>query len=219
MSQEPLRLPPREAYRRWAVNYAQTSVNPLTAAVDRAASRVLPDVRDLLVLDVGCGTGRWSARLESAGARVIGLDPVLDMLRERAGAGAAVTGDAVAIPLAGQSIDAAVCVLSLSHVHEPGAVLAELDRVLVRGGWALIADVHAAGYERGWMRTFRDSEGQLCEVEWTAHSVAALRTVAPRAGLAIEAHTEEHLRYDDLPEALRGEATAPAAYAVLARKR
>jgi ubiquinone/menaquinone biosynthesis C-methylase UbiE len=131
----------------------------------------------------------------------------------------AVAADAVAIPLASDSIDGALCVLSLSHVREPGVVLAELDRVLVHGGWAVIADVHPDGEERGWRRTFRDESGHLRAVEWTAHSVASLRAEAPRAGLAIEAHTEESLRAEELPDRLKSEAEVRAAYAVLARKR
>jgi ubiquinone/menaquinone biosynthesis C-methylase UbiE len=131
----------REAYRLWSASYARTSANPLTAAVDRAASRILPDLQGRTILDVGCGTGRWAARLEAAGARAIGLDPVLGMLARRPRGMPAVAADAVAIPLASDSIDGALCVLSLSHVREPGVVLAELDRVLVHGGWAVIADV------------------------------------------------------------------------------
>ena len=42
--------------------------------VPEAQARILPDVRGLDVIDLGCGTGYWCAWLHRRGARPVGLD-------------------------------------------------------------------------------------------------------------------------------------------------
>lgn len=88
------------------------------------------------VLDVGTGTARAALTLAAAGARVVGLDASMEMLQVGRGrareAGAAVTfgrADAMALPIASSSVDAAVCFRLLMHVVDWRPALAELCRV------------------------------------------------------------------------------------------
>jgi SAM-dependent methyltransferase len=92
-------------------------------------------------LDVGCGTGALTAAiLEQCNPRVLrGVDASLGYLRvadsrlPRSRAGL-VAGDAAALPIATATIDIAVAGLSLNFVPQPARAVAEVARVLQRGG-------------------------------------------------------------------------------------
>lgn len=75
-----------------------------------------------------------SRRLQSLpNLRFTGVD------RERAGPHVTLVGDVVSLPLAGGSIDAALCIHVLEHVPDDRGALAQLHRVLRPGGWALVS--------------------------------------------------------------------------------
>lgn len=99
------------------------------------------------VLEIGCGDGELLAALKRAGGRSLSAcepDPV------RAAAARAATGieviqaGAESLPYPENSFDAAVmeCVFSLCA---PEQAVAELSRVLVPGGTALVADLFSEG--------------------------------------------------------------------------
>ena len=100
------------------------------------------------LVDIGCGTGFHLPRLAARGARVVGVEPHLPLVaraRTRlADAGtrtaSVVAGDAEALPLAGGSVDVvhARWAYFFGAGCEPG--LAEVARVLRRGGLAVVVD-------------------------------------------------------------------------------
>jgi ubiquinone/menaquinone biosynthesis C-methylase UbiE len=103
------------------------------------------------VLEVGCGPGHLAIRL-AADHRlsVVGLDLDPAMI-ERALTNARRSGvdpepefvvaDVAALPFADASFDLVVSTLSMHHWDDPAAGLAEIARVLVPGGRALIWDL------------------------------------------------------------------------------
>ncbi|HET9443507.1 MAG TPA: methyltransferase domain-containing protein, partial [Acidimicrobiales bacterium] len=97
------------------------------------------------VLDVGAGTGAASrAALEAGAAAVVAVDAALGMLGYRPGERPpAAAGDALALPFAGASFDAAVAAFSLNHLTDPVRALRELCRV-TRAGAPLVAGTYAA---------------------------------------------------------------------------
>lgn len=98
------------------------------------------------VLDVGCGTGRFTQVLEQAGAHVTGLDVDAGMLRpahERV-EGGLVAGDARRLPVATNSTDVTVAITLLEFVDEPQTVVDELVRVTRPGGRVLVAALNRA---------------------------------------------------------------------------
>jgi len=102
---------------------------------------------DWVVADLGCGTGNAAAHLAPVCERVIAIDqsePMLEAAQKRLIDTPNVefrAGDLGSLPLGDASVDAAVCVLVLHHMDDPGAVLSEAARVLRtdRGGGVLLA--------------------------------------------------------------------------------
>src|SRR5262245_9966301 len=98
------------------------------------------------VLDIGSGPGFLAAEMaEEVGAegRVVGLDPSESMLAMGARRGAPVEyveGDALALPFADGTFDAAVATQVYEYVRDMPAALAEARRVLKPGGRLLILD-------------------------------------------------------------------------------
>jgi trans-aconitate methyltransferase len=93
------------------------------------------------VLDVGAGTGAGSRAVLAAGAAgVVAVDASFGMLAyDAAGRPPAVVGDALALPFASGSFDAAVAAFSLNHLTTPAAGLREMARVTRPGGVLLAA--------------------------------------------------------------------------------
>lgn len=98
------------------------------------------------VLDLGCGTGFHLPRFAETAATVVGVEPHKDLValaRRRARAVANVqvlAGTAQSVPLPDHSVD--VVHARWAYFFGPGCEpgLAELDRVVRRGGTALVID-------------------------------------------------------------------------------
>jgi demethylmenaquinone methyltransferase/2-methoxy-6-polyprenyl-1,4-benzoquinol methylase len=89
------------------------------------------------VLDACCGTGDLALAAERAGGRVTGLDfseRMLERARRKSASVRWVRGDALALPFADGSFDAATVGFGIRNVDDVEAALRELVRVLRPGG-------------------------------------------------------------------------------------
>ncbi len=111
------------------------------AAIERdTLLQAVGPVEHDLVLDAGCGTGRFSIELARVGARVVGLDIDIDMLAiaARRLAGSVVLGDIECLPVRDGVFDVAAAVTVLEFVPHPDRALAELIRVTRPGGRVVV---------------------------------------------------------------------------------
>ena len=170
----------REAYRLWAATYErETAVSFLENELVAAMS---PSLSGRRVLDAGCGIGR---RLQDTGAALaVGVDASPEMLAAGAG-GALAAADIRALPFTDGSFDVVWCRLVIGHLPATDFAYRELSRVCVAGGSALVTDFHADAAAHGGKRTFRDSRGELHEVEHYIHTTDNHRMTAESAGLAL----------------------------------
>ena len=96
------------------------------------------------VLDACCGTGDLALAGAAEGGRVTGLDfseRMLERARRKSPSVEWVAGDAVALPFADASFDAATVGFGVRNIPELERALAELRRVLRPGGRVAILEI------------------------------------------------------------------------------
>jgi demethylmenaquinone methyltransferase/2-methoxy-6-polyprenyl-1,4-benzoquinol methylase len=111
----------------------------------RRMRQCLEQRRGQRVLDLAAGTGVSTAELERAGARAVGCDFSLGMLRAgRANRSrrhlALVAGDATRLPFADGSFDAVTISFGLRNVADVPGALREMARVTRRGGRLVVCE-------------------------------------------------------------------------------
>jgi SAM-dependent methyltransferase len=100
------------------------------------------------ILEVGCGTGRWLAELQSVIRQVYGMDLSLGMLqqaRQRLESLSLICGHASHLPFADAVFDLIFCVNAFHHFPQPHTFISEARRLLRPGGALAIMgmDPHA----------------------------------------------------------------------------
>ena len=136
-----------DVYRDWAPTYDQPG-NQLIDLEQPVVHGILEGLPPGDALDVGCGTGRHTAELVRLGHRVTGVDASPEMLavaRARLPGADLRVGELTRLPVADASVDVVVCALTLVHVPDLDAALAEFRRVLRAGGHLVISDPHLVG--------------------------------------------------------------------------
>lgn len=140
----PEELIAQEGYAAWAAGY-DAHENPLIAVEEPVVRDLARAVAPARALDAACGTGRHAAFLASLGHDVVGVDASSEMLavaRQKVPGADLREGRLESLPLADESFELAVCALALSHAPSLEEPVAELARVLRRGGRLLISDLH-----------------------------------------------------------------------------
>jgi glycosyltransferase involved in cell wall biosynthesis/SAM-dependent methyltransferase len=171
---------------------------------ERSIAEFTHDVRDRLVLDLGCGHGYDTGALRRAGAEVVPLD--LDPAKLTATGtllDGALQGDAHCLPFADATFDGIYCSNLLEHTPAVAPVLSEIERVLKPGGWAWmswtnwyspwggheIVPLHFLGPHRGydaWVKLFGIPRVNIPYHElWPTYIGQVLDLVDRQAGLSL----------------------------------
>ena len=181
----------RTGYDRWAAVYDHDA-NPLVALEEPALHAAVGDPRGLDVLDLGCGTGRHSLWLASAGASVTAIDFSDGMLAEACGKPGAdrirflVHDLHQPLPLGDRSFDLIVSGLVLEHLRELDGFFSEIRRVLRPGGRAVVSTMHPAMFLLGTQARFTDpATGEKIAPGSVPHPVSAFVMAAVRGGLRL----------------------------------
>lgn len=99
------------------------------------------------LLDVGCGTGRFTVAFEAAGAQVVGVDRdpgMLALAATRTRSARLLVADAHALPLGDGEFDVVVATTLLEFATSSRQVVDELVRVARRGGRLVVASLNPA---------------------------------------------------------------------------
>jgi ubiquinone/menaquinone biosynthesis C-methylase UbiE len=149
-------------FKQWSVAYDQSILQRLLfgpahrAIISRLQARSVG--RPMTLLDVGCGTGVFAARIAAAMPRatIWGMDLVDSMLiggRERWQAlrdrVIPVQGDSERLPFDDAAFDVVTCANSFHHYPRQDRAVAEMRRVLKPGGRVFLIDGYRDGYW-GW---------------------------------------------------------------------
>jgi SAM-dependent methyltransferase len=171
-----------------------------------ATERFAAHVRDALgprarLLDLGCGRGGLVEQLDFPAARIVGIDPDFDSLRNhrlpRLPRAAALSGR---LPLAPATFDVVAASWLLEHLPDPATTFAEVGRVLRPGGVFVFITPNARhplawanraagqlGRAQGRLvdRLYGRSEADTFPTAYRANSAAALAKLCAAAGLSL----------------------------------
>jgi len=200
-------LETQAAYALWAPHYPAVPHNALMHVEQAAVLSLIPSVQGALVLDAGCGTGRYTTLLRSLGARVCSVDRSRPMLSQAQSA-SRMLGDLRALPIATATFDVAVCGLALNDVVSLDPVIGELARVLRSGGVLVTSLIHPRGAEARWTRTF-EVAGSTWALPAHWHSSRDYERACRTAGLVLEQRLEPEIPGQRGPVALVVRAAKP----------
>jgi ArsR family transcriptional regulator len=174
----------------------------------RALTRLLPP--GLEVADVGTGTGILAQELARLGARVLAIDHSPRMLEaaraklDASGVEGVVlrAGEAHALPIDDQSVDAAFTHMVLHYLPSPAEAIRELARVVRPGGSVVVVDF--VRHEHEWMR-------QELGVAWLGFDASEVETWFEAADLVNTIYETQAAR--------SGSRDLPATFIASARRR
>ena len=191
ISSAPPLLSPADGYRHWADSYDREP-NPMLSLERRILEPLLPALKGLDILDLGCGTGRWLEILRGHGARSLtGVDFSLEMLRLadwKLGANAKIIHADCASPnLPSRSADLILCNFVLSYLPDPASFLKAAGILLRPAGSLFITDLHPqTGAALGWRRG-TSIQGQFREIRNRQHLIKEILASCREANLEVSA--------------------------------
>jgi SAM-dependent methyltransferase len=184
---EPMREPDAGFYK-WldgAGNYYPAERWEWTQCLATLRSRLPPGAGSApVVLDVGCGGGRFLAMLGRAGYDAVGLDVSEQAVSNCLAQGLRAQVGSLADP--GTPLPATIHAVTLwhvvEHVADPLAVLRNAREVLAPGGWIFFSvPLSPPSYEAGWTDPLNAPPHHL--TRWNFRSLAVL---ADRLGMHME---------------------------------
>lgn len=175
---------PAQAYNLWAAEYDQQPNNLMLALDEAVFSELLKDIdiKGKAVVDIGCGTGRhWQKIFEKEPANLSGYDvseKMLELLQQKFPSATTYLhhGDKLSETI-DCSIDIVISTLTIAHIENVEAALAEWSRILKPGGHIILTDYHPAVLQKGGKRTFTHN-GKTVSVKNHVHSIEKLMALA-----------------------------------------
>jgi Methylase involved in ubiquinone/menaquinone biosynthesis len=143
MDEQVIRQKSLRKFDRDASQYEQTSDGRFCSRAYPAVIKKIAQAKISSFLDVGCGTGFILSQVSDQVSRCgIDLSPQMierakQTLKEQA---ELVVGDAENLPWSDEWFDTVCCTFSFHHYPNPKKVLAEINRVLKKGGRLILAD-------------------------------------------------------------------------------
>ncbi len=134
----------KTGYKIWSKTYDKEQ-NILIQVEEPVVKSILKKFTPGAALDAACGTGRYSAFLNSIGHNVTGIDISDDMLKLAKKKNKNINfiqGDLNTLPFENEKFNLVVCGLAIHYVTNIDEVIKELTRVVLPGGYIVISSVH-----------------------------------------------------------------------------
>jgi ubiquinone/menaquinone biosynthesis C-methylase UbiE len=177
-------LSPLAAYDEWAPTY-DNDPNPLLALEERVLRPQLKLGREVRVLDLATGTGRWLQYAKGCGAKAVGMDISGGMLRGAAAKpglrGRVAQADLSALPFIDECADIAILSFSLSYINNAAAAFRECARVARH---VVVSDMHPDAMAAGWTRSFRNGQRSF-HIEHIQRTIPEVVSAAREAQLTL----------------------------------
>ncbi len=178
-------------YDLWSSIYDRYP-NPTVAIDDISFPEFYSTVKDMNVLEVGCGTGRHTLRLISANNEVTGVDlseGMLSQLRRKVETPRLklIKGDFLCTEIQGGPFDAIIASLVLEHISDLSLFFSRARSVLAEGGLLFISDLHPQRMQAGIFAHFKDEAGNEIALESVAHQSEQIRESAKNNGFLVKA--------------------------------
>ncbi len=150
-----------------------------------------------LYLDIGCGTGNYTSKIQQRGIQLIGIDPSMQMLNKAKQLNSEIKwiqATAEDTSLASNSIDGIICSLCLHHWTSLSEGFKEMNRVLKEDGHIVIFTATSEQMQAYWLNHYfpkmlEDSINQM-------PSNMAIETAIEKAGLKIDVKYPYSIRPD-----------------------
>ncbi len=185
-----------QGYDMWSEKYDR-ECNPLIALEEPITLNFIGQIKGQQVLDLGCGTGRYSLILAKRGAKVVGVDPSSGMIKQaklkvgESGQISLFQGTLEDLRFPDGQFDLVVSALTLSHLPELEPALKEICRVLKTSGRLVISDVHPFWPISGHDYTeFFDKIGQEYRIPVYTHLVEEYWDLFRKLGMQLEEFKE-----------------------------
>jgi ubiquinone/menaquinone biosynthesis C-methylase UbiE len=136
----------------WPDRYEKWFTTPIGSLVKRVEWELIDDLLrpgpGEFILDAGCGTGVFTLDMISCGARVIGLDLSLSMIRRarqkcRTSQLRIISADILRLPFPENSFDKTVSITALEFIPDGQKAIKELFRVTQKGGILVVATLNS----------------------------------------------------------------------------
>jgi ubiquinone/menaquinone biosynthesis C-methylase UbiE len=185
----------QDAYNEWSGSY--DSDPNTTRDLDRSVlQRVLGERRFESIVEMGCGTGKNTELLARLGRGVRALDfsegmlaQAKEKLKPHSHVSFAVADISQRWPCADRSAELITCNLVLEHIRELMPVFSEVNRVLARGGWFFVSELHPFRQYEGTVANFRRGD-QTTRIPAFTHHLSDFLESAQRAGLSLKSLRE-----------------------------
>ncbi|HEY2679205.1 MAG TPA: class I SAM-dependent methyltransferase [Steroidobacteraceae bacterium] len=175
-----------QAYERWAPEYPPVAHNPLMRAEQCSMLQVWPNMEGSVVLDLACGSGRYSRLLKQANAaQVVALDFCVPMLEQVATADR-VRGSMMQLPFRPAVFDAVISGLAVGHATDIHEWMSEVARVLRPEGTLVYSDFHSEAIRAGMTRSFKDAADVTWTVPHQIHDLSCQKEAMSTAGLTVD---------------------------------
>jgi ubiquinone/menaquinone biosynthesis C-methylase UbiE len=188
-----------EAYDIWSDSYDFQPGNLMLDLDDQIFAELLEnvDLRDRVVADIGCGTGRhWPRLFEKNPAQILGFDVSSKMLQKLQdkypdAITHRITDDDLSV-LGDSVVDFLLTTLTIAHIKNPQKAIESWSRVLKKGGWMIITDFHPVMLENGGRRSFMHN-GRSLSVPNHVHPLPFLQEMLKQNGMLLIQQKEKWL--------------------------